>query len=159
MFAKATTPWRTFHQSNKRKDAIMHNQHSEQNRKLMQDIFIGLEQGNGKPFIDCLAEDFCWIIMGNTAWSGTYRGKQAVQQRLLQPLFTQFAERYTNRALRIIADGEYVAVECRGKVTTRSGKAYNNAYCWVCRIADGQLLELTEYMDTELVTSALTAPQ
>lgn len=41
---------------------------------------------------------------------------------------------------------------------TKSGKPYNNTYCYVCRIVDDKLRELTEYMDTELATAALGAP-
>jgi ketosteroid isomerase-like protein len=50
-------------------------------------------------------------------------------------------------------------VECRGKVTTKTGKPYNNTYCWVCRLVDGKLTELTEYLDTELVATTLLPPQ
>lgn len=31
---------------------------------------------------------------------------------------------------------------------------YNNTYCWICRVADGKLRELTERLDTEPVTAA-----
>jgi uncharacterized protein len=127
----------------------------EENKQLMQRIFSELSKGNGKPFPESLADDFCWTITGTTGWSETYRGKQTVITELLEPLFSQFADRYTNTAHRFIAEGDYVVVECRGRVTTKSGKPYNNTYCWVCRIAGGQLRELTEYMDTELVTSVL----
>ena len=58
-------------------------------------------------------------------------------------------------AHRFIAEGDHVVVEGRGQATTKAGKAYNNTYCWVYRIADGKVQELTEYMDTELVTAAL----
>jgi len=54
-----------------------------------------------------------------------------------------------------IAEGNYVVVECRGNVTTKAGVLYNNRYCWVCRIGEGKLQELTEYCDTELITAAL----
>ena len=128
---------------------------TEDNKQLMQRIFSELSQGNGKLFIDSLADDFCWTITGNTGWSETYRGKQTVLTELLKPLFSLFADRYTNTAHRFIAEDDYVVVECRGRVTTRDGKPYNNTYCWVCRIAEGKLRELTEYMDTELVTSVL----
>ena len=74
------------------------------------------------------------------------------------PLFAQFADRYTSVAHRIIADDRHVVVECSGKVTTKSGKPYNNSYCRVCRIEDGRLRELTEYLDTELVATALDPP-
>jgi hypothetical protein len=45
-------------------------------------------------------------------------------------------------------------MQARGKATTKSGKSYNNTYCQVFRIVNGKVQEVTEYLDTELVTSA-----
>ena len=129
-----------------------------ENKHLLQYIFAELAKGNGKPFVDSLAEDFCWTIPGTTKWSRSYRGKRVVLDELMKPLFGKFADRYTNTAHRFIAEGEHVVVECRGRVTTKSGKPYNNTYCWVCRVADGQLHEVMEYLDTELLTTALGDP-
>jgi hypothetical protein len=128
------------------------------NKQLMQTIFAGLATGNPRPFLDSLADDFAWTLTGTTKWSKTYRGKKAVREELLRPLFAQFADQYLNTATRFIAEDDFVVVECRGKVTTKSGQPYNNTYCWVCRLADGKLRELVEYMDTALVEKALTAP-
>jgi uncharacterized protein len=132
---------------------------ASENRQLFRDIFAGLSVGDGSRFLDSMADDICWTIIGSTAWSGTYRGKQAVQSKLLRPLVAQFADQYTSALDRIVAEGDYVVIECRGRVTTKTGKPYNNTYCWVCRVADGKLKELTEYMDTELVAAALLPPQ
>jgi uncharacterized protein len=128
-----------------------------ENKQLMQRIFSELAKGNGTPFIESMADDFCWTVTGSTKWSRTYRGKQAVLDDLMKPLFSQFADQYTNTAHRFIAEDDYVVVECRGRVTTKAGIPYNNTYCFVCRIAGGKLQELTEYLDTELVTAALGA--
>jgi ketosteroid isomerase-like protein len=125
------------------------------NKQLLQDIFAGLARGDSKPFVDSLADDFCWTLTGTTAWSRTYRGKHAVMTELMRPLFANFADQYTNTAQRFIAEGDWVAVECQGKVMTKAGKPYNNRYCWVCRVEAGQLKEVIEYMDTQLVASAL----
>jgi len=125
------------------------------NKQLMQDIFSELSKGNGTPFVESMADDFCWTIIGTTEWSKTYQGKQTVLTELLQPLISQFETQYTNTASRFIAEDDYVVVECRGNVTTKAGLPYNNTYCWVCRIAEGKLQELTEYCDTELVAAAL----
>lgn len=131
---------------------------TQRNKQLMQAIFAELAQGNGKPFVAAMADDFSWIIPGRSTWSRTWRGKQAVIDELMRPLFARFASTYTNEATRFIAEDDLVVVECRGKVTTKSGKPYDNHYCYVCRLAGGQLRELTEYMDTELATTALGAP-
>jgi hypothetical protein len=129
------------------------------NKQLLQHAFAELAQGNGKPFVDLMAEDFSWTIIGTTPWSGSYRGKQTVRDKLLRPLFAQFTTQYTNTALRMIAEDDYVVVECRGRVMTQSGKPYNNEYCNVIRFADGQMRELMEYFDTELVNSVLRPPE
>jgi uncharacterized protein len=131
---------------------------ARENKQLLQSAFAELAQGNGKPFGDLMADDFCWQAIGTTAWSRPFRGKQAVIDEMMRPLFAQFADRYTNTAIRMIAEDDYVAVECRGRVMTKSGKPYNNQYCYVIRFADGKMRELMEYFDTELVTAALQAP-
>jgi hypothetical protein len=131
---------------------------TQQNKQLMQAIFAELAQGNGRPFTAAMADDFSWTIPGSSTWSRTWRGKQVVIDELMRPLFARFANTYVNEAVRFIADDDIVAVECRGKVMTKTGKPYNNHYCMVFRLADGQLRELAEYMDTELATAALGAP-
>lgn len=129
-----------------------------ENKRLMQAIFFELSHGNGKPFVDAMADDFCWTVPGTTKWSKTYHGKKAVTEELFKPLFAQFADRYTNTAHRFIAEDDYVVVECQGQVMTKTGMPYNNVYCYVCRFAEGKLRELIEYMDTELCATALGDP-
>jgi ketosteroid isomerase-like protein len=129
-----------------------------ENKELVQAAYAELAEGNGKPFVDLLADDIRWRIIGTTEWSGTWEGKAAVQRGLLDPLFAQFATRYRNRAIRLIAEDDYVVIECRGDVTTKSGRPYRNTYCYVCRLEGGKVRELTEYCDTELLTKVLTPP-
>lgn len=128
------------------------------NKQVIEEIFAELAKGNGKPFVEAMADDFTWILTGTTKWSRSYRGKQAVRRELLAPLFAQFAGRYTNTAQRILADGDFVVVECRGQTTTKSGKPYNNTYCYVIHMQEGKMKELTEYLDTALVDAVLTPP-
>jgi ketosteroid isomerase-like protein len=126
-----------------------------ENKAALKAAFEELSKGNGAPFAALWATDFTWTIMGNTSWSRSYRGRESVGKDLMRPLFTRFATRYTNTATRFIAEEDYVVVECRGNVITKSGQPYNNSYCYVCRMQNGLLKELTEYLDTELVTKAL----
>jgi ketosteroid isomerase-like protein len=129
------------------------------NKQLVQHIFNELAQGNSKPLVDSMAEEFCWTIPGSTSWSGTYQGKRAVLTRLLGPLRAQMAGKMKTVPQRFIAEGDWVVVEAQGDNTTRSGLAYCNRYCFVVRLAGGQLQELTEYADTALVTQVLQAPE
>jgi uncharacterized protein len=129
-----------------------------ENKELMQRLCAALSAGDSAPFREAMADGFTWTVMGDTAWSGTYRGKPAVLRDLIAPLFAQFADAYTNVAHNFVAEGDQVVVECRGRVATKSGARYDNAYCWVCRLEDGKLVSLTEYLDTRLLTTALAPP-
>jgi ketosteroid isomerase-like protein len=132
---------------------------TEDNKQRVQTIFEGLARGDAGLFLDSLDEAAVWRMIGTTAWSGVYAGKAAIRHELLTPLMAQFADRYVNTADAIIAEGDTVVVECRGKVTTKTGKRYDNTYCWVLRMREGRIAALTEYMDTQLVATALEPPQ
>ena len=125
-----------------------------ENKQLMQHIFAELSEGNAKPFVDSMADDFRWTVTGTTKWSKTYDGKQAVLTELFGTLRSKIGYKIRTTAHRFIAEGDHVVVEARGNNTTKAGIPYNNTYRFV-RIADGRVKELTEYLDTELVTAAL----
>lgn len=130
----------------------------ETNRARITEVWAAMAQGNGAPFAEAMADDFTWRMMGTTAWSGTYSGKADVRGRMLKALFEEFDTPYRSVASRIHADGDFVIVECRGEVTTKRGLPYNNSYCFVIRMRDGQMAELTEYFDSALVDRALEPP-
>ena len=127
------------------------------NKQLLQHAFEEMSAGNSRPFVALLADDVTWTVMGRTKWSGTYRGKSSVLNDLLGVLRSRLADRYRATAQRIIAEGPHVVVQARGQTTTKAGVPYNNEYCFVYRLEDGAIKEVTEYMDTELVTSALAS--
>jgi len=126
-----------------------------ENKQLLQRIFDELDQGNSRPLVEAMADGFTWTVAGTTRWSRRYEGKEAVLNELFAALRARIDGRIRNTAHRFIAEGDHVVVEARGHNRTRDGKAYDNAYCFVFRVADGRLQEVTEYMDTLLVSSVL----
>ncbi len=128
------------------------------NKQLLQDIYAEISRGNPQLLLDSMADDIQWTIIGSTAFSGTSHGKQEVIDKLLKPLRARLADGpIVFQPDRFIAEGEYVVMQARGRATARSGKPYNNTYCIVCRIVDGKVKEMIDYVDTELITSALGA--
>lgn len=123
------------------------------NKQLMEAIFSELAKGNDRPFIDAMAEDMQWRWMGSGQWRKTFQGKQAVVNDLWVAVKTTLRPPYKATATRIIADDDYAVVEANGHNMTPDGRPYNNRYCWVCRIREGKIRELDEYMDTELVSA------
>jgi uncharacterized protein len=127
-----------------------------ENKQLLERIFAGMAQGDSRPLVEAMADDFSWTVTGNTKWSKTYAGKAAVLGELFGTLRSRIDGRIKTIPDRFIADGDYVAVEAHGSNKTKSGRPYKNRYCFVFRVAEGKLQEVTEYLDTELVTSALS---
>lgn len=128
-----------------------------ENKQILQAAFAELAMCNAKPFVDLMAEDFCWVCTGTTPWSRRYAGKQTVLDELFAPL-RQKLGRITTVASRFNADGDTVVVEAQGHNVTRDGVAYNNQYCFVIHMQEGKMRELIEYFDTDLVTRALGDP-
>ncbi len=129
-----------------------------ENKQLLQHIYAELAKGNSVPFVEAMADDFTWVMPGSTTWSRTYAGKKVVVGELFAALRAAMEGRIKTIAHRFIADGDFVVVEARGDNVTKAGRPYQNTYCMVYRLADGRLKELTEYMDTELVTAVLGDP-
>jgi len=122
-----------------------------ENKELIQKVFTEMSQGNAKPLLAILGKDICWTVIGTTKLSGTFRGKQEIYNRLLKPLGSQLQSNIKITVKSLMADGDQVVVEGSGKALTKEGKTYNNTYCWVLKLAEGKVTEMTEYLDTELV--------
>ncbi|HKT52727.1 MAG TPA: nuclear transport factor 2 family protein [Candidatus Angelobacter sp.] len=126
------------------------------NKRLLEKIFSELAVGNSRFFVDAMADDFSWTVTGTTRWSKKYAGKAVVLSELFGTLTSRMDGRIKTIPDRFIAEDDHVVVEAHGSNTTKSGKPYNNRYCFVFRVSDGRLKEVTEYLDTELVSSALS---
>lgn len=127
-----------------------------QNKQIVADAMHALAQGDMRPFYDAWADDVVWRQMAVSGpWSQAFRGKAAASEQLFIPLRAQYADRYTNMATNVLADGDHVVVECRGAVTLKNGRHYGNQYCFVIRMADGKMLEVREYLDTALANDVL----
>ena len=131
---------------------------ASENKKLMEEIFAGLADRNGTLLIERMSDDFRWINIGTSKWSGTFDGKASVLRDLLASLRARLVERSRTVAHRFIADGDYVIVEARGDNVTKAGKPYNNEYCFMFRLSDGKIKEVKEYSDTALVDAVLGDP-
>jgi uncharacterized protein len=129
-----------------------------ENKQLMRNIFAELAEGNSKMLVDSMDDKVRWRITGDSRWSKTFDGKQAVLTDLFERLRAKIATRLRIIAYRFIAENDLVVVEARGNNNiSLSGAPYNNSYCFVFRIAEGKLQEVTEYSDTQLGMATLGA--
>jgi ketosteroid isomerase-like protein len=108
-----------------------------------------------EPMLATMADDVRWTIIGTTKFSRTMNGKEEILDKLMRPIMAQMESMGTSHIDNIIAEGDYVVVQQHASGRkTKSGKDYNNTYCLVYKVIDDKIKEITEYLDTELITSA-----
>jgi ketosteroid isomerase-like protein len=120
-------------------------------KKLVMDVMAALADGDDRPFLDAMHNDMKWTWMGSGGLSKTFDGKESVLHELWKSVKTDIAQPFRVTATLILAEGDHVVVEGVGNNKTPNGKEYNNRYCWVMKISGGKIVELKEYMDTDLV--------
>jgi ketosteroid isomerase-like protein len=128
-----------------------------ENKKLIQDVFAAWGRGENSAFFDILDDNVRWTVIGSCPVSKTYTSKQAFFEGATRPLSAKLAGPIQPTVRNIIAEGDQVVLQWDGKATSKSGKPYNNSYCWVMRIVDGKVKEGTAYIDTELVSELWTS--
>ena len=128
---------------------------SEAHKQVMRDMFAALSAGDAEGFLGPMADDVQWTIHGATKYSGLYDGKADATERLLGRLGGQLSGGLTVTVDEIVAEGDWVVARGRGQSRTTDDQDYNNEYCWWYRITDGKVVEIIEYLDTELVTTVL----
>ena len=60
-----------------------------ENKELIRNMFAELSKGNGQAFLDTMAENVRFTIIGTSKYSGTFNGKQEFIDKVLMPLGAQ----------------------------------------------------------------------
>lgn len=119
-----------------------------ENKTKVQKAFEAVAKGDAAAFVNLWHDDVTMTITGDYSWSQTFRGKANV----IKNLYGYVAElcpgtRKTIPSL-ILADEDWVIVEARGEMTTRSGEPYNNHYLLMYRFEGDKIVEMKEYQDS-----------
>ena len=125
----------------------------EENKEVVRSFYDASNRGDMATCLRLIADDIVWRNIGTTSLSGTFRGKEELGEKLLGPLFGRLKQGIHTSVHRLIAEGEHVVAETSGEAETLDGRTYNNTYCWIIKLREGRFVEVTEYMDTELITS------
>jgi len=125
------------------------------NKQIVQEFYKAGNSGDMDTCFDLMSEDIIWTNIGTTALSGRFNGKEELIEKLLGPLFGQLKAGIFMHVNQLIAEDDYVVAHTSGTAETLDGRPYNNIYCWIIRLRDGKFVEVTEFADTELISSAL----
>jgi uncharacterized protein len=124
---------------------------SVENKQIVQAFYDASNMGDMDGCLALMADDIIWNNIGSTRYSGTYAGKDSVVTNLFAQLFSQLKTGIASTLDNVITEGDFVVVQLRGQAETIEGRQYNNTYCHVFRMRNGQIAEMTEYCDTALV--------
>lgn len=122
-----------------------------ENKKMVQDMMAAWARGQG-GFLDLLADDVHWTVIGSTAVSRTYTSKQGFIDGAVKPLGEKISDGIKPTLRDVIAEGDKVVLQWDGRAVGKNGTLYNQTYCWVMRIEGGKVREGTAYLDTEMIT-------
>jgi ketosteroid isomerase-like protein len=124
-----------------------------ENKQVVLDFYEAGARGDMDACLALLDDEIVWTNIGSTRFSGTFAGKQALLEQLLGPLFAQLKNGIASTVENVVAEGDLVVAQTSGVAETLDGRPYNNSYCQVMRVSGGKIVEVKEYMDTELVSS------
>ena len=120
---------------------------TERNKELTRAFIAAIARGDTDTIVATYADDGRLATMGRTLISGVYtRDQIAAMAGQVLAAFPQGLE-FTIHSM--VAEGDRVAVEAESRGPHASGRLWR----------DGRLVELKEYMDTELVTDILCGGQ
>ena len=125
---------------------------TDQNKKITKEFFRALSTGSDQ-YLDFYTDESIIWTAGNNAIGGTRTKKEVVS--FAQNILSAFPTGITFNITGLTAEDERVAVEISGEAIHASGETYNNQYHFLLRIKDGKILELKEYMDTQLAAKIL----
>ena len=124
----------------------------EKNKELVQEFFNLLSSGSDKYLDFYNDESVIWTAGENSI--GGSRSKSEVVG-FAKSVLDSFPEGINFNVVNLVAENDYVAAEVEGSAIHVSGKPYNNKYHFLLKIKDGEILELREYMDTQLAAKVL----
>ena len=124
----------------------------DNNKKLVEDFFRILSSGS-QDYLDFYTEESNIWTAGENAIGGSRSKGEVVG--FAKSILDSFPEGITFKVVNLVAENDCVAAEVEGSAMHVSGKPYNNKYHFLLKIKDNKILELKEYMDTQLAARVL----
>ena len=125
---------------------------SEKNKEIAIKFFEALSSGS-ETYLDFYNDDSIIWTAGENEIGGTRTKKEIIN--FAHGILEAFPNGIEFKITGITAENDRVAVEVAGDAIHASGKPYNNFYHFLLKIKNGKIIELKEYMDTQLASKIL----
>jgi uncharacterized protein len=126
------------------------------NLELIRGTYEGPSEENGRNLLAVLSPDVEWTEAEGFPYAGTYVGPEA----LIDGVFRRLGSEWTGYRADVhtyLADGDRVAAfGVYSGTYNATGKSMTAPFAHLYQIEDGKVIRMTQYVDTVLVTRALS---
>ncbi|MEJ8848456.1 nuclear transport factor 2 family protein [Variovorax rhizosphaerae] len=124
-----------------------------ENKDIVLAMYRALNSGDRAGYYARWHDDVEVTYFGSHHLARTYHGKKDFLDNFVPALRARLDGTIKLDIHNVVAEGDQVVVEGRGTSQTKDGLPYNNTYCIVLKLRDGLIVQIREYMDTELTKS------
>jgi len=121
------------------------------NSAYIREIFRHLESGDGKGFFEHVADGVDWTVEGTHPLAGRYHSKADFLAHTFEKLGKVLPRGAELHVQHVLISDDWAVVELESEATAKNGLRFDNRYCWVCRFAEGRIVEVRAYLDSALV--------
>lgn len=125
---------------------------TEENKKIVESFFESLSSGTNS-YLDYYTNDSEVWTAGQNAIGG--RRTKAEIESFADGILSAFPKGIRFEITSMIAEDDRVAAEVKGDAIHASGQIYQNEYHFLIRLKNNKIIELKEYMDTQLAAKVL----
>ena len=126
------------------------------NLELIRRTYEGSSEDNGRNLRAVLSPDVEWTEAEGFPYAGTYVGPEALIDGVFRRLATEW-NGYRADVHTYLADGDRVAAfGVYSGTYNATGKSMTAPFAHLYQIEDGKVIRMTQYVDTILVTRALS---
>ena len=126
------------------------------NLELVRATYEGSSEDNGRNLLSVLSPDVEWTEAEGFPYAGTYVGPDALIDGVFRRLGTEWTG-YRADVHTYLADGDRVAAfGVYSGTYNATGKSMTAPFAHLYQIKDGKVIRMTQYVDTVLVSRALS---
>lgn len=123
-------------------------------RSFLNNLFADVTTaGWGLNFANALSDDLKWTATGSCPLSRTYNSKSDYLEHCLRPIQARMETSLTPIIEKLLVDGEWGVLHFRTENQKgKNGVDYSMSYCWIMRVAEGKIVEVTGFFDSNKVS-------
>jgi uncharacterized protein len=125
-----------------------------ENKKIVENAFTQWLAGDSAAPFRLLAKNVHWTVIGTTPISAAYKSKREFLTGA-GPLMDHLATPIKPELVGITAVDDKVILEFKAHAIAKNSTVYDQVYCWVMRMENGEVVEGKAYLDTDLLVRVL----